>query len=163
MVPRLPRRVHAKHEKTARKLRHLHRLYHAGLGILASQHPAVVAAAGGPVSWRALRRAGGGLALSSARAAWSVVPALEGAWSPAHAPASVVRAVDDVMDAMFRTAEDALASARPGREGNQIARGFYYMQKGITESEFVQQYLALANAPPPLPDALTDLFGPVKD
>lgn len=162
MVQRFRTRVHARHERTARRLAHVHRLFQASLGILASQHPVLVDACGGTVRWSPLRRAGGGLAFAGERAAWSVVPTLDGAWSPTAAPARVVRAVDDVLDAMFRTAGDALASARPGREGNQVARGFYYMQKGFTESEFVAQYFALARAPPPAPDALTDLFGPLR-
>ena len=156
---RFRRAVNARHARTARRLSHLHRLFQASLGILLVQHPAVVAACGAPVRWAPLSRPGGGVGLYGSRASWSLVPTLEGTWSPAGAPSEVVRAADETLDAMFRTAEEALASARPGRDGNQAARGWFYMQRGLTETQFVRQYVELVRAPRP-PEPLTDLFGP---
>ncbi|HVL47240.1 MAG TPA: hypothetical protein VM889_01645 [Candidatus Thermoplasmatota archaeon] len=148
-----------RHATLARRLRPLHRLFQAGLGILASQHPAVVDACGGRVAWGGLWNVKeGGVAFVGPRATYAVVPTLEGAWCVGRAGAPVVRAVDGVLDAMFHTAAGVLESAKPGREGNEIARSFFYLQRGIDEPEFVAQYVALAHARV-RPEPLVELFG----
>lgn len=148
----------SRHVQTLRRLRPLHRLFQVSLGILGGQHPDVAEACGDPVRWSGVHRMGGGIGFMGPRATWSVVPTLDGAWSPSHAPAPVVRALDETIDAMCRTAADALASAKSGREGNQVARGFFYMQRGLTEGQFVRQYVEFLNGPA-RPPPLTDLLG----
>lgn len=152
----------SQHARTFRYLSPFHRLFQVSLGIIACQHPAIIEAVGRPASWHGLERSGGGLGISGPKARYAVVPTPQGSWTIGRSGESVVRAIDQTIDSMARTAERAAASAKRGREGNSLARGWYYMQRELTEAEFVTQYVTFMNAPQ-RPEPLRDLFGPVRD
>ena len=137
-----------KQRRTLRNIRHLHRIFQVTLGLLMSQHPKVQEACGGTVRWTYSNRFGGGYTFEGPRATFVVVPTPDGAYCLNHGAPEVVRAMDELVALMVAQTEEARPAApTANREGNVIARGWFYLMRGIPEHEFVSLYSNFMRAP----------------
>ncbi|HWG89299.1 MAG TPA: hypothetical protein VNZ52_00470 [Candidatus Thermoplasmatota archaeon] len=143
-------------------LRHLHRIFQVTLGLLVSRHLKVREACGEPVRWNYAHRLGGGYTFEGPRGRFVIVPTRDGAYCINTSAPEVVRAMDDTIALMLAQAEEALPTARPGREGNAVARGWFYLLHGMQETEYVGLYVKFMRAEVKA-HPLGDLFDVWKD
>lgn len=136
-----------KHRRKLDGARHLHRLFQVTLGLLMSRHAAVRETCGEPIRWSYSHRHGGGYTFEGPHRKVVIVPTREGAYCLNASAPEMVRAMDATVCLMLDQADESRPAAREGRDGNAIARGWFYLMHGVQEHEYVALYATFMASP----------------